>query len=152
MRTIKLITRKGSVAMLTLPIEIFPMPEVMNRHTPTGGVVKPMIRFSTAMTANWTGSTPTLIAILSNTGNSINKAAIVSINAPTKRRRIFIKSNRIYLLCVIFNIVSARYCGICSLAIIQAKRLAKPTRTISEAVVIEDLSRILIISLTFSCL
>jgi hypothetical protein len=33
-------------------MEIFPMLEATNKHTPTGGVVSPMIRFKTAITAN----------------------------------------------------------------------------------------------------
>ena len=46
-----LTARKGIMDLLTFPMEIFPILDATNRHTPTGGVVNPMIRLSTAITA-----------------------------------------------------------------------------------------------------
>ena len=49
--TKKLTKRKGSPALLTSPMEIFPILDATKRQTPTGGVVNPIIKFKTAITA-----------------------------------------------------------------------------------------------------
>jgi hypothetical protein len=49
-KTKRLTAKKGRPALLTFPMEVFPILEATNKHTPTGGVVSPMIKFRTAMT------------------------------------------------------------------------------------------------------
>ena len=44
-------TKKGKPALLTFPIETLLYLDATKRQTPTGGVVNPIIRFKTAMTA-----------------------------------------------------------------------------------------------------
>ena len=50
-KTEKLTNKNGKLALLTLATETLPMPEAINKQTPTGGVVRPMIKFKTAITA-----------------------------------------------------------------------------------------------------
>lgn len=69
--TKRLTSKKGNPALLTAPMDTFPILDATKRHTPTGGVVKPIIKFKTAITAKWTGSTPTTRATFKRMGNNI---------------------------------------------------------------------------------
>ena len=100
MSTNTLTIKNGKPALLTFAMETFPILEATNRQTPTGGVVKPMIKFKTAITAKCMGSTSTEIATFNKIGNSIKSAAMVSINVPTTISTIFINSNTKYLFVV----------------------------------------------------
>lgn len=133
--TNRLTAKKGSPALLTFPIGVLPILEATNRQTPTGGVVNPMIKFNTAITVKWMGSTSTSMATLSSMGNNINSAAMVSIKVPTRMSRRLINSRTPYLLVVNSSICSEMRCGICSVIKIKPNKLAKPTRIISEDVV-----------------
>lgn len=93
----KLTIKNGNPALLTLAMDTFPMLDEMNKHTPTGGVVKPMMRFKTAITAKWIGSISTEMASFSKMGNRISKAAMVSIKVPTKINKMLIIKSTIYL-------------------------------------------------------
>ena len=131
------------MALLICSKETFPIEEVTKRQIPTGGVDKPIIKFKTAITAKWIGSTPTDTDTFNNIGNKMTNAAIVSINVPTNSKSILIKRSIIYLLFVIDKKKLAICWGICSLAKIQPKTLAKPTRIIIDEVEIIVLIKIL---------
>ena len=60
--------RKGSMALVICSSFISPMAHAMKRHTPTGGVVRPITRLSTIITPKWRGSTPILFIRGSKTG------------------------------------------------------------------------------------
>ena len=45
----------GSAALMSCPISIRATLQVLNRHTPNGGVTMPMARFRTNTTAKWIG-------------------------------------------------------------------------------------------------
>lgn len=109
------------------------MLEATNKQTPTGGVVRPIIRFNTAITAKWMGSTSTAKATFNRIGNKISSAAMVSIKVPTTISNRLMSSSTTYLLVVKPKISADMVCGICSVIKINPKRLAKPTKTISEA-------------------
>ena len=109
-----LIPKKGSPALLTFPIEVLPILDATNKHTPTGGVVRPMIKFRTAITVKCIGSTSTSIATFSKIGNKINKAAIVSMNVPTNISKRLINKSTAYLFVVQRRICSEIPCGICT--------------------------------------
>ena len=51
-RTARLHNRNGITAFVALASEIFAIELVMNKHTPTGGDVRPITRFKTHMTPN----------------------------------------------------------------------------------------------------
>ena len=87
-------------------MEVFPILEATNKHTPTGGVVRPMIKLRTAITVKCMGSTSTSIATLSNMGNKINRAAIVSMKVPTNINNKLINNKTAYLL-----VVNKRICS-----------------------------------------
>ena len=63
---------------------------------PTGGVSRPIIRFSTMTSPKWTGSMPSLAMIGMNTGTRIVIAAIVSMKQPTNSRNTFASSRNTY--------------------------------------------------------
>ena len=130
-----LIPKKGSPALLTFPIEVLPMLDATNKHTPTGGVVRPMIKFRTAITVKCIGSTSTSIATFSKIGNKINKAAIVSMKVPTNISKRLINKSTAYLFVVQRSICSEIPCGICSVMSMNPNKLAKPTNIMSDAVV-----------------
>ena len=50
-KTTKLTNKNGKPALLTFPMDTLPILDATNKQTPTGGVVKPIIRFNTAITA-----------------------------------------------------------------------------------------------------
>jgi hypothetical protein len=132
-----LTARKGMFALEILLMEIFPMLEATKRHTPTGGVVRPIMRFSTAIMEKWIGSIPTWRATASSVGKRVSSAAMVSMKVPTKRSsKLIIRMIR-NLFFVIPRRKSATIWGICSLVNIHAKRFASPTSTMIDAVVIE---------------
>ena len=106
MSTTILKAKKGNPALLTFPIEVFPILDATKRQTPTGGVVSPIIKLRTAITVKWIGSTSTSIATLSNIGNKINNAAMVSIKVPTKIRSKLINKSTAYLFVVKRSICS----------------------------------------------
>ena len=91
--TIRLTARKGKLERLTVPIEVLPILEATKRHTPTGGVVSPIMRLRTAMTAKCIGSTSTVVATFNNMGNKISSAAIVSMKVPMKMSKILINNS-----------------------------------------------------------
>lgn len=119
--------------MLTLVMDVLPMLEATNRQTPTGGVVSPIIKFSTAITEKCIGSTPTVMATFNKIGKRIRSAATVSMNVPTKINRRLIKSSTMYLFVLKSSISFEIYCGILSVIRIQPNRFAKPTNTIRDA-------------------
>ena len=104
-----------------------------NRQTPTGGVQRPRTRFITTMTPNWMESTPTEVASCKSTGKRIRMAAMVSMNMPTKIRKMFMSRRRTYLLSVRLNMVSAIILGMCSLVMMYANTLANATRAMMDA-------------------
>ena len=59
---------------------------------PTGGVSRPIIRFSTMIRPKCTGSMPSLAMIGMNTGTRIVIAAIVSMKQPTNSRKMLASS------------------------------------------------------------
>ena len=61
------------------------MPEVTKRHTPTGGVIIPMVRLTATMTPKWMGSTPAEAASGSRSGVKMTSALMVSMKVPTIR-------------------------------------------------------------------
>jgi len=125
------------LAMAIRLMEILPMLDATKRHTPTGGVVSPIMRFRTAIMEKWIGSMPTWRATASSVGKRVSSAAMVSMKVPTKSSRILIIRMMRYLFFVIPRRKSATIWGICSLVNIHAKRFASPTRTMMDAVVIE---------------
>jgi hypothetical protein len=80
---------KGRMAREIRSSLIFPIAQAMNRHTPTGGVVRPITKLSTRMTPKCSGSTPVWIINGSKTGVRIMREAVVSINVPTMSKKIF---------------------------------------------------------------
>ena len=89
--------KNGRLALLTSPMETLPILEETKRQTPTGGVVSPMIKLRTAITAKWMGSTSTAIATFNKIGNNTNKAATVSIKVPTKIKSRLMSRRTMYL-------------------------------------------------------
>ena len=85
--TKRLTARNGNPERLTFPIGVLPILDATNKQTPTGGVVRPMIKFNTAITVKWMGSTSTSMATFSKIGNKIKSAAMVSIKVPIKIRK-----------------------------------------------------------------
>ena len=57
-----LMPMNGSSAQVSLPMDTLAIAEATNKHTPTGGVVRPMTRFSTHIRENWIGSMPSATA------------------------------------------------------------------------------------------
>ena len=50
--------KKGTSALLTASIGLFAILQAMKRHRPTGGVIKPIIRFKTISVPNMIGLIP----------------------------------------------------------------------------------------------
>ena len=105
--TKRLTAKNGNPARLTFPMGVLPILEATNKQTPTGGVVRPMIKFRTAITVKCMGSTSTSIATFNRMGNKIKRAAIVSIKVPTKISSRLISKSTAYLL-VVNNILMMR--------------------------------------------
>lgn len=82
-----------------------------NRLTPTGGVTKPIAKFTTIITPKCIGSTPKLRTSGNKIGVSINMAGVVSIIIPTNSNNIFITINMVIRLEAIDVIASAASCG-----------------------------------------
>lgn len=61
----------------------FEISEVANKHTPTGGVERPIDKAVTIKTTKCIGSMPTDDAVGKTTGVKIRSAAVMSINIPT---------------------------------------------------------------------
>ena len=122
-----LVSKNGRIATITGASGNRAMPAQTNRQTPTGGVVSPIIRFSTATVAKCSGSIPTAFDSASKGTNRMIRAAMVSRNMPTHSSRMLISSSTRNLLSVIDRTASAMACGIRSDTRIQPNTLAKPT-------------------------
>jgi hypothetical protein len=87
--------RKGSTDLLIRSTEILDIPDAMNRHVPTGGVMNPMMRFTLITTPRCIGSMPAAFAIGSSIGTRIISALTGSMNVPTTRSIAFMSSSMI---------------------------------------------------------
>src|SRR6266511_4159699 len=107
----------------------------MKRTMPTGGVSRPIIRFSTMIRPKCTGSMPSLAMIGMNTGTRIVIAAIVSMKQPTKSRKILASSRKTSGLSLIDSTQAAIASVICVVVSTQAKIDALATMNSTVAVV-----------------
>ena len=134
---------KGKIALLKLETETFVIPEVTNKATPTGGVIKPITRFKDTITPKWTGSIPSWETTGINTGTIIMIAASVSRNIPIMKSSIFINNRTINGLVEIERIPSATSCGILSKVKLNPKIFDVATIIIIVAVMIPVLRKML---------
>jgi hypothetical protein len=74
------------------------MPKPTNKTVPTGGVHKPIQRFTSIIIPKWIGERPKFVAIGKKIGVKMRIAGDMSIKVPTINRTILIISNMIYLL------------------------------------------------------
>src|SRR5687768_17611554 len=82
------------MALTGLPVTV----EMTNRFVPTGGVLRPIIRFTITMIAKWIGSIPNETAVGCRIGTKIRIAGTVSTSAPTmSRKRLTIRRKMIGL-------------------------------------------------------
>ena len=122
------VSKNGKIALTTDDKGIPAILEHTNKHTPTGGVVRPIIKFKTAKVAKCNGSIPTAVASDNKGTNKIINAAIVSMNIPTNSNNMLISNITIYLFSVIERTPTAIAWGMRSETNIQPKTFAKPTK------------------------
>ena len=118
--------------MKAFQLETPPIWAPVQMHMPTGGVVRPIIRFRMAIRAKWTGFMPTAVATGSSTGKVIRIAARLSMNMPTKvSTRLISRITRMRFV-VMLRIAVATFCGMRSLVRMNANTFARPIRMIME--------------------
>jgi hypothetical protein len=93
----------GIMAMDMSSTEVFARGTAAKRVVPTGGVPRPMIKFTTITNAKCSGWTPTAIAILLRIGPRIKILAVTSNNIPAKSIIMF-KINKIRYLFVVIPV------------------------------------------------
>ena len=98
-RVMTIIIQNGMTAFVAFSMEIFPMEHPTKRADPTGGVVRPIARFSISMIPNWMGSIPRYPTI---TGNKMGvvmmiRGAISMMLPRTNSMRFTSKINRTLL-------------------------------------------------------
>jgi hypothetical protein len=73
-------------------MEILAIPHATNRSRPTGGVIRPMAKFTTMIKPKWIGFTPTALASGSNSGVRTIIAELASRKQPAMSSRMLINS------------------------------------------------------------
>ena len=98
--------------MASVSILMLEMAEPMNSVEPTGGVSRPMPRFSTITMPRWIGDSPIWIQIGSMTGVSIRIRQAISIRQPSISISTFSMMRISILLLVSVNRPVATFSGI----------------------------------------
>ena len=99
----------GNNGLMTFSILVLAIPIPTNKTDPTGGVHKPIQRFSTMMIPNWIGSIPKDLTTGRKIGVKIKTAGVMSIKTPTKRRSKFMIIRMTTLLSLMLSNTSLKF-------------------------------------------
>jgi len=97
-RTAIMIRIFGTIALASSATLNLEMLQPTYRMFPTGGVIRPIQRFTTMTTPKYTGSRPNLVTMGNSIGAMISSAGVRSMTQPTISRRMLTTSIRMIVL------------------------------------------------------
>ena len=118
--------------------------EATKRLIPSGGVIKPIAKFTTMIKPKWIGSNPMALATGKRIGANTKIAGVVSMKQPTIKSKMLMRIKITTGLSDTVIIICVTMAGICSMVMILVKAVAQPKITMVVAVVEQEVPMALI--------